>query len=103
MQGGNRDADIENGLADTGREGKGSDERRRQHWCIHTTQVKWTRQWKLLRHRELSSVLCDGLGVELGEEGGGRGSRESVRVYTRLIRAGVEQKLPQHCKQVCSS
>ena len=73
LQGRNRDADVENGLAATVGEGEGNTDA-----CIHTTTWTPESQWEAAaQDRELSLMLCDNLG---GGEGGSRG-----KMYVYII------------------
>ena len=73
MQGRNRDTDVENGHVDTGGWGKGRvDEVGDEDGHIYTTTRKIDSWWEpAIKHRKLSSVLCDDL---LDGWDGGEGS-----------------------------
>ena len=56
------------------------------------TKCKTGSQWEpAVKHRELSSVLCDDL--EGQDEGGGRSTWEGIYVYIQLIHFIVQQRL----------
>ena len=53
-----------------------------------------------VKHRKLSSVLCDDLDGWDGGWVGGRSKREGIQVYIQLIHFIVQQKLTQHYKAI---
>ena len=71
FQGRNRDADIENGLVDTDREGKHGN-----NW--ESSTETYTLLW--VKYRELSSVLCDDW-KEWDAGGGKMFKKKGINVY----------------------
>ena len=79
LQGRKGDAEGENGLVATGG-GRGWDEQREWSWHVYITVCKMDGQWEAAAyHRELSSVLRDGL-AGWDEGVGGRPAREGLHI-----------------------
>ena len=91
------DAEGENGLVATGR-GRGWDQLKEWHRHVYTTACEMDGWWEAAaKHRELSSVLCDGL-AGWDEGVGGRPAREGLHIS--LIHFVMRQKLTRHCKAI---
>ena len=95
----NKDADVKNGLVDTGR-GK---ERLGRSERVALTYIRYHMQNSLLLgnyYIEQGAQLCAlsrPRGVGWGEVGGSL-NREGIYVYIELIHTAVQQKLTQHCQ-----
>ena len=98
LQGRNRDAGIENGLVDAGKEGEGGASWESSIARNTLTRLKQRANGKLLWDRALSSGLCDDQrGRMHGEEGGsrGRGSVYTYSCFTSLCRRNRHSTLNQ--------
>ena len=101
LQGRNRDADIENRLVETAREGEGGTNGESSIETYTLPYVQYIASGNLLYNAGNSNpVLCDKLEGGMGWKVGGRIIREGTYVYLRLIHVDIWQKLTKYCKAI---